>query len=98
MAKKWFLWIFLAIQLILNHNTVLSDSTILVQGRVVPGGIVCPLFRSTAGEVLSLTGLSVTSTPPEAVLTLLGRWEAQSVCMQGYPTLRVEHLLISEVQ
>lgn len=98
MSKKWFLWLFLAIQLIVNHNTVLSDSTVLVQGRVVPGGIVCPLFRSTAGEVLSLTGLNVTSAPPEALLTLRGRWEAQSVCMQGYPTLRVEHLLISEVQ
>ncbi|MGV1046067.1 hypothetical protein [Limnohabitans sp.] len=98
MSKKWFLWLFLAIQLIVNHNTVLSDSTVLVQGRVVPGGIVCPLFRSTAGEVLSLTGLNVMTTAPQALLTLRGRWEAQSVCMQGYPTLRVEHLLISEVQ
>jgi hypothetical protein len=79
------------------HNTSMSESTILVRGLVVPGGVVCPLFRTVSGETLSLTGLSTKEFKQGLVLSLTGRWEAQSVCMQGYPTLRVEHISFKEI-
>lgn len=79
------------------HNTSLSSGTILVQGVVISGGVVCPLFRTVNGETLSLTGLSVSQFQPGLVLGLKGRWETQSVCMQAYPTLRVEHISVKEI-
>lgn len=79
------------------HNTSMPESTILVHGLVVPGGVVCPLFRTVSGETLSLTGLSTKEFKQGLVLSLMGRWEAQSICMQGYPTLRVEQISFKEI-
>ena len=73
-----------------------SLSPVLLRGVVVPGGVVCPLFRTESGDLVSLTGLSVQGFAPGTLMGLQGRWEAQSVCMKAYPTLRVEHILIKE--
>jgi hypothetical protein len=73
-----------------------SQSPVLLRGVVVPGGVVCPLFRTESGDLVSLTGLSVKGFAPGILMGLQGRWEAQSVCMQAYPTLRVEHISVKE--
>ena len=73
-----------------------SQSPVLLRGVVVPGGVVCPLFRTESGDLVSLTGLSVQGFEPGILMGLQGRWEAQSVCMQAYPTLRVEHISVKE--
>lgn len=71
-------------------------SPVFLRGVVVPGGVVCPLFRTESGDLVSLTGLSVQGFAPGILMGLQGRWEAQSVCMQAYPTLRVEHISVKE--
>lgn len=73
-----------------------SQSPVLLRGVVVPGGVVCPLFRTESGDLVSLTGLSVQGFAPGTLMGLQGRWETQSVCMQAYPTLRVEHISVKE--
>ena len=73
-----------------------SQSPVLLRGVVVPGGVVCPLFRTESGNLVSLTGLSVQGFAPGTWMGLQGRWETQSVCMQAYPTLRVEHISVKE--
>lgn len=95
--QKWFLLRSLVIFLFVLHNSAMSESTILVRGALIPGGLVCPLFRTEQGQTLSLTGLKVTAAPQGAVLHLTGRWEVQSVCMQAFPTLRVEHISFQEL-
>ena len=97
MPNKCFFLTFVSILWMGFHNTSSSNSTILVQGVVIPGGVVCPLFRTVSGETLSLTGLSVSQFQQGLVLGLKGRWETQSVCMQAYPTLRVEHISVKEI-
>ena len=49
-------------------------------GTRIDGGVECPQFRLTDGEVISLMG-----TPPDALgaYTLVGRWARVSKCMQG---------------
>jgi hypothetical protein len=95
MSKKWFLlfciFFFLGLSKI-SH----SLSPVLLRGVVVPGGVVCPLFRTESGDLVTLTGLSVKGFAPGTLMGLQGRWEAQSVCMQAYPTLRVEHISVKE--
>ena len=71
-------------------------SPVFLRGVVVPGGVVCPLFRTESGDLVTLTGLSVQGFAPGTLMGLQGRWEAQSVCMQAYPTLRVEHISVKE--
>ncbi len=94
-SKKWF-FLFLILFFLGVPKISHPLSTVLLRGVVVPGGVVCPLFRTESGDLVSLTGLSVQSFAPGTWMGLQGRWETQSVCMQAYPTLRVEHISIKE--
>ncbi len=95
MSKKWFFLVFMSF--FFGFPTIChSQSPVLLRGVVVPGGVVCPLFRTESGDLVSLTGLSVQGFAPGILMGLQGRWETQSVCMQAYPTLRVEHISVKE--
>jgi len=94
-SKKWFLLLLMTFFLGVPKIS-LSQLTIFLRGVVQHGGVVCPLFRTESGEWVSLTGLSVNGYAPGTLMDLQGRWETQSVCMQAYPTLRVEHISIKE--
>lgn len=94
-SKKWFL-LFLILFFLGTPKISHPLSPVSLRGVVVPGGVVCPLFRTESGDLVSLTGLNVQGLAPGILMGLQGRWETQSVCMQAYPTLRVEHISIKE--
>ncbi|MGV6475064.1 hypothetical protein [Azotobacter vinelandii] len=64
-----------------------------VEGRLVEGGIVCPLLRTGDGEVLPLTGIGMDDYPLATRLTLDGVFVRVSPCMQGKRTLQVRRVL-----
>ncbi|GAB3385251.1 hypothetical protein GCM10027514_25820 [Azotobacter armeniacus] len=64
-----------------------------VQGRLVEGGIVCPLLRTAEGELLPLTGIGINEYPLSTRLTVNGVFLRVSPCMQGKRTLQVLQVL-----
>lgn len=64
-----------------------------VQGVLTEGGIVCPLLKSSAGELIPLMGVRMNEYPIGTRLDLEGVFVKRSPCQQGKQTLRVERVI-----
>lgn len=65
----------------------------IIQGVLVDGGVVCPLFRLTSGEQVPLMGVAMAAFPVGTSLSLEGIFIKTSPCMQGERTFRVLRLI-----
>lgn len=65
----------------------------IIQGVLVDGGVVCPLFRLASGEQVPLMGVTMAAFPVGTSLSLEGVFIKTSPCMQGERTFRVLRLL-----
>jgi hypothetical protein len=53
-----------------------------ITGQYVGPGVICPRFRLSGGETISLSG-PLPELQPGQDITLTGRWSVNSKCMQG---------------
>lgn len=81
-----------------SADTAMSQSsgaaeTITVQGVLAEGGVVCPLLKSSTGELIPLMGVRMNEYPIGTRLELVGVFVKRSPCQQGKQTLRVERVI-----
>jgi hypothetical protein len=71
-------------------QTTGSPSQDIIQGRLIPGGVECPLFRLDDGREATLQGVSSADAMAGGRLTLRGQWIDISTCQQGRTFLVTE--------
>ena len=95
--KRWILLIYAVIGVGCGDMAMSQSSgaagNITVRGVVAEGGIVCPLLKSSAGELIPLMGMRLNEYPIGTRLDLEGVFVKRSPCQQGKQTLRVERVV-----
>lgn len=65
----------------------------VLSGRVIAGGITCPMLKLHNGESVSLMGVAKQNAPPGQALTATGVFVRHSTCQQAVRTFRVDEIL-----
>ena len=66
-----------------------AEGATRIEGRLVAGGVTCPLFRLGNGRVVALVGLPPELARASGRLALEGAFVKYSPCMQGAGTFQI---------